>query len=87
MKLTMIGSHLCQDTIYALMKVKDLGAEVDFKDISISFPALKEFMKLREQSELYIEVKKNDGLGIPFFALEDGTQTLSLEEVLEHLRK
>lgn len=87
MKLTMIGSYLCQDTIYALVKVKDLGAEVEYKDISTSFPALKEFMNLREKSELFVEVKKNDKLGIPLFVLEDGTQTLSLEEVLERLRK
>ena len=41
MKLILIGSHLCQDTLYALNKLKDYKVEIDFQDISSSFPALK----------------------------------------------
>ena len=43
MKLILIGSHLCQDTLYALNKLKDYKVEIDFQDISSSFPALKLF--------------------------------------------
>ena len=28
MKLILIGSHLCQDTLYALNKLKDGGADI-----------------------------------------------------------
>ena len=33
MKVTVIGSHLCPDTLYALGKLSGAGAEVDFRDI------------------------------------------------------
>lgn len=85
MKLTMIGSHLCQDTLYALMKLKEAGAEIDFQDISSSFPALKKYVETREQNPKYEQVKKNGGIGIPFMIFEDGTETFSLEEVLVKL--
>lgn len=82
MKVTVIGSHLCQDTLYAIMKLKDKNVEVDFKNLSAGFPALKDFLHVRETSPLYDEIRKNGGIGMPFFELEDGTQTLSLNEVL-----
>ena len=34
MKVTVIGSHLCPDTLYALQQLAAAGAEIDFKDIS-----------------------------------------------------
>ena len=82
MKVTVIGSHLCQDTLYAIVKLKDHGVDTEFHDISSSFPALKEFLKLREQDPMYDEVKKNDGIGIPVLILEDGTKTFDLNEVI-----
>lgn len=83
MKLTVIGSHLCQDTLYALNKLKDCGAEIDFQDISSSFPALKLFLNTREHNEKYELIKKNGGIGIPFMVFKDGTETFSLEEAIK----
>ena len=47
MKIIVIGSHLCPDTIYALCKLKENKIDFDFKDISSSFPALKEYLNIR----------------------------------------
>ena len=82
MKLTLIGSHLCQDTLYALIKLKDCGAEIDFQDISSNFAALKTLMNIRETSPLFDEVKRCGGIGMPLFVLEDGTLTHDLASVL-----
>ncbi|MCD8369216.1 MAG: glutaredoxin [Clostridiales bacterium] len=82
MKVKVTGSNLCQDTLYAIIKLKEKDVQVDFQNISVDFGALKAFMKIRESSSLYDQVKENDGLGIPLFELEDGTQTLDLQEVL-----
>lgn len=82
MKVTMIGSHMCQDTLYALMKLKAAGAEVDFMDIHAGFPGLKAFLQVRDTSPLYEEVKRKGNLGIPYFRMEDGTETLDVNEVL-----
>ncbi len=85
MKLIVIGSHLCQHTWYALMKLKENQVTVDFRNISTDFAALKEFMRMREQEELFTPVKEQNKLGIPFFILEDGTKTVDLQKVIEKI--
>ena len=69
MKVTVIGSHLCPDTLYALCKLTEKQADIDFKNLSASLPDLKQ----------YLEV------GIPYFELEDGTGTLDLNEVMARI--
>lgn len=87
MKINVIGSHLCKDTLYALYKLKDQKAEVEFQDISSSFPALKAFLEARENNPIYDNVKKNGWIGIPFFTLEDGTQAFELDAVLKKIQE
>ncbi|MBM7652165.1 glutaredoxin [Neobacillus cucumis] len=82
MKVKVIGSHLCPDTLYALSKLKEKNANVDFQDLSTSFPALKDYLYVRENNTLYDSVREAGGIGIPFFEIEDGTQTLDLNVVL-----
>ena len=85
MKLTMYGSHLCQDTLYGRLKVKEAEAQVEFHNITACLPDLRAFMTLRETDPVYAEVGK-ERLGIPLFIYEDGSKTLDLDEVLEHLK-
>ena len=77
MNITVIGSHLCPDTLLALCKLREAGIDVDFKNLSASLPDLK-----AESDPLYEAVRKNGGIGIPCFVFEDGRRTLDLEEVL-----
>lgn len=84
MKLTIYGSHLCQDTLYGLLKVKEAGAQVEFHNITASLPDLRTFMTLREIDPIYAEVGK-ERLGIPLFIYEDGSKALELDEVLRRL--
>lgn len=86
MKIRLLGSHLCQDTLYALMKLKDEKVTVEFGNISTNFPVLKEFMNMREQDPVFCQVKEQGGLGIPLFILEDGTRSLSLSDVLARVK-
>lgn len=89
MKLTIFGSHLCQDTMYAIYRIKDSirndSIKVVFNNISTNFPVLKEFLKNRENNPIYDLVKINDKIGIPYFIFEDGTETLDLDEVLKKI--
>lgn len=85
MKVTVIGSHLCPDTLYALCKLKEKNADLDFKNLSASLPDLKAYLAVRETSEMYDSVRRNGGIGIPFFELEDGTKTMDLDMALEKL--
>ncbi len=87
LEIRLMGSHLCQDTLYALIKLKDEKVDIEFCNLSTNFPVLKEFMTLRETDPMFDEVKGRGGLGIPLFILEDGTRTLSLERVLDQARR
>ena len=82
MKVTVIGSHLGPDTLYAIQKLKEADADLSFVNISAALADLKTFLAIRESDALYDEVRKNGGIGIPLFVLEDGTRTLDLEKVL-----
>ena len=43
MKVTLIGSHLCPDTLYAINRLCEAGVEMEFKNISASLNALNLF--------------------------------------------
>lgn len=83
MCVTVIGSHLCPDTLYALCKLRERNFTIDFKDLSSSLPDLKVYLSIRETDEIYKNVRQNGGIGIPLFELPDGKRTLDLEEVLK----
>ncbi len=85
MKLQVIGSDLCPDTIDALEKLDAKGAEYDFLNIMASTANLAEFLRIRDNDENYIPVKERGGIGIPYFIFEDGTKTLDTDEAIAKL--
>ncbi len=85
MKVTVIGSHLCPDTLYALNVLMEKGANINFYNISASFEALKDFLYVRENCALFDTVRKTGGVGIPYFEMKDGIQTLDLDVILNRL--
>lgn len=86
MKVTVIGSHLCPDTLYALNQLAANKVEIEFKNLSASLPDLKEYLAQREENPLYEAVREKGGIGIPCFVLEDGKTTLDLDEVLKAVK-
>ena len=82
MKVTVIGSHLCPDTLYALNRLSEAKVQIDFKDLSGSLADLKIHLDMRQNSPAYADIRENGGIGIPCFVLEDGTATRDLETVL-----
>lgn len=86
MKVTVIGSHLCPDTLYALNQLSANKAEIEFRNLSASLPDLKVYLAQRESNPLYEQVRQNGGIGIPCFVMEDGKTTLDLSEVLKELK-
>ena len=85
MKLTILGSHLCEDTRNSLKILKEKNVEVIFENLSESLDSLKKYLSVRETSEMYAGVRAAGGIGIPCFILEDGTETLDLTVVLSKL--
>ena len=66
-----------------LNRLSEVKAEIEFKNLSASLPDLKAYLALRDSDPHYEAVKKNGGIGIPAFVLEDGTVTLDLGDVLK----
>lgn len=83
MKVTLYGSHMCPDALYAIVTLKGLGVELTFKDISGAMPILKEFLAIRDGNPMFDGVREKKGVGIPLFILEDGTMTLDSAAVIE----
>ena len=83
MKVTVIGSHLCPDTLYALNRLSEARAEIDFKNLSASLADLKVYLALRQDSHASAAIRAHGGTGIPCLALEDGTATRNLPAVLQ----
>ena len=83
MKITVIGSHLCPDTLYALNRLAEAGVEVNYQDILSCHAVLRTYLNIRETSELYAEIRGTQRLGVPCFQREDGSLTLDLNEILK----
>lgn len=91
MNVKIVGSHLCPQTLYSIIKCKEAGVNVSFVDLSGSLGALKEFLVLHEQDSIYAahremtadkDYVQNGKIGLPCFVMEDGTKTLELDRIL-----
>jgi len=79
------GTNLCIDC-RNYKAIKELrGFEADYCDITESTLNLKEFLVLRDSEPIFDDIKKNGGIGIPFFVNEDGRKTFDINEALEWL--
>lgn len=83
MKITMYGIRSCPDSRNAEKLLKEKQLAFTFLDFAEDPVWLKEFLQRRDHSPLFEEIRKNGGIGIPYFELEDGTKTFNVEEVLE----
>lgn len=86
--ITMLGNRLCKDCASALVEIERLRLPIEFHDMETSMEYLKEFLLVREgHPELFDECRKNNGIGIPVFVLEDGKVTFSCDEAFESAKK
>ena len=70
----------CPDCIAVERQVEG-DSRFEVIDIGEHVMRLKAFMRLRDNSPVFDDAKKNGYLGIPCFVLEDGTITLNPEDV------
>ncbi len=84
MKVTIYGTAICPDCVAAKEQLsKQQGIELEYKDITATTAVLKEFLQIRDQEEMFEEIKKQGKIGIPLFILEDGTKTFEIENYVE----
>lgn len=86
-----VGSHSCPNTLYSIVRCKEEGLAFKFVDLSGSLDAMKEFLALHENSEVYREYREMSGnddyvsngkIGLPCFVFDDGFRTLNLNEAI-----
>lgn len=73
------GMETCPDCTYVEEQVKG-NDKYEIIDIGRNVKDLKAFLKLRDNSPIFDEAKRNGAAGIPCFVLEDGTITLRPED-------
>lgn len=74
------GSDICIDCRNYKEEQKKRGIKAEFIDITENTENLKEFLRIRDNDEIFAPVKKNGSIGIPFFVSEDGKKTFDMEE-------
>ena len=83
MKITMYGAEICPDCVEAKKQLKmDESIELDYRNITESTKILKEFLLYRDHEEMFMSVKEEGRIGIPFFLLEDGTKTFEIDQYI-----
>lgn len=74
------GMSTCPDCVYLYDQIED-RQEFEMIDIGSHVKYLKEFLKLRDKEPVFDDCRENGYVGIPCFLLEDGTVTLTPEDV------
>lgn len=74
-------SLLCGDCRDFLAAYKDRNCFMELINITENTDNLKEFLRLRDTSPAFDEIRKNGGIGIPAF-VEGSSVTFDIEEAL-----
>lgn len=74
------GMSCCQDCTYLHDQIAGNSNFTKF-DIGENTTHLKEFLLIRDTSSAFDSIRGTGSIGIPCFVLEDGTVTLSPEDV------
>lgn len=80
--LTIYGSMLCPDCVECRADLDKAGVEYEYLDFSENLRNLKEFLKIRDDSAVFDEVRKKGSIGIPCIVEEDGTICLDWEKYM-----
>lgn len=73
------GMMTCPDCVEVDEQVKG-DSRYEIIDIGEHVRFMKEFLRLRDNNEVFAEARAKGYVGIPCFVLEDGTVTLNPEE-------
>ena len=81
--LKIYGSPLCPDCVKCKNELTEAGVPFLYLDIGESLLALKQFLKLRDEQDVFDPVKKRGQIGVPCILREDGTVTFEWDEYLK----
>lgn len=70
------GSMLCPDCVRCREELDKAGIAYEFLDFGENLQNLKDFLKLRDASPLFDEVRREGKIGIPCIVRDDGSVSL-----------
>lgn len=73
------GTDLCPDCLAAKKILDEKNIPYDYVDVTKNIADLKAFLRLRDTSPAFDEVKKAGNTGVPAFISEDGAITFEVE--------
>ena len=74
--LKIYGCMLCKDCVACREDLDKAGVDYMFLDFAQDLQNLKEFLKIRDGSPEFNEIRNTDRIGIPCIVTEDGTVLL-----------
>lgn len=80
--LKIYGMMICPDCMECCEALDKANIAYEFLDFSRETTNLKEFLKIRDNSELFGKAREEGNIGIPCIVKEDGNVTLSWEEFM-----
>lgn len=79
--ITVYGTPLCKDCLAMKIIFEQLNVEYEYINVTGQISALREFLQMREEEPVFTEMKKNGGIGIPFF-VKDDKKSFDINEAL-----
>lgn len=73
------GTDLCPDCLAAKKILDEKNIPYDYVDVTKNIADLKAFLRQRDTSPAFDEVKKAGNIGVPAFISEDGAITFEVE--------
>lgn len=70
------GSMLCKDCVQCRQELTQAGVEYTFLDFRDDLQNLKDFLKIRDTSPLFDDLRGEGKIGIPCIVREDGSVAL-----------
>lgn len=67
------GSMLCPDCVQCRKELDDAGVIYEYREITENLGYMKEFLKLRDENELFTSIKIEGKIGIPCILRADGS--------------
>lgn len=80
--LKIYGSMFCPDCVQCREDLDKAGVEYEYLDFSDSLKNLKEFLAIRDSSDLFTVIREKGSIGIPCIVEENGSISLDWEQYM-----
>lgn len=80
--LKIYGSMLCPDCVQCRKDLDNAKVMYEYLDFSENLLNLKEFLKIRDENELFAPIRAEGKIGIPCIVRDNGSVTLGWEEFM-----